>query len=216
MPDRPGPTCLNSGLHPEENRYVEFGPNGTKVILRKTTKGIWKIALVRNFDRPEGQVTCDGFIRESWDADSALLSDFKRLVGDFDRESYQYETTRNEYGEGEEYCVIDGAYCPGMVYAEFTYTYRHEVPLRTVPGNGDSPYDCSSHWGCGEPVEVEGVQNLVTLEATIVVEDVGEFEFTLDHATEFSSWELLDWDDIDPDASDYADKTIRAIDAETG
>lgn len=194
----------------EANRYVEFGPNGTKIILRKTTKGIWKIALVRNFDSPEGQVTCDGNIWESQDTSLASLSDFKKLVGYFDRETFHYETERTEYGE-YGYCRINGVDC--YVSAEFTYTYRHDQPLRTL-WSPDNDY-CDREWGCGDAVATEGIENLVALRAKVEVDDIGVFEFTLEDATLFRTWEVLDYAEPE-DANDYADKEIKAIDSATG
>ena len=63
------------------NRWVEFGPNGTKFVLSKTKKGIWKISLVREFDVAESKVTCDGAIREADDSSLPDLSDSLRLSG---------------------------------------------------------------------------------------------------------------------------------------
>lgn len=211
--DSSAPAFFNFVVAPEENRYVEFAPNGTKIILRKTTKGIWKIAMVRNFEAPDGHVVCTGRIRVGERYWSEELSDFKRLDGYFDEQKFYFETTRTEYGESG-YCWINGVDCFDN-YAEFTYTYRHEEPLRTLPGRDWDDCYSECEWGYGDSVYTEGVQNLVALEAKITVEGVGVFEFTVDEATEFNTWEVLDYSEP-RDATDYADKVIRAVDSENG
>lgn len=76
-------------LSSETNRYVEFGVHGTKFILRKTTKGTWKIAMVRNFNIPQvnqpvhyqGVAHCGGFIRPA--RTEPPLTDFSVINGQF-------------------------------------------------------------------------------------------------------------------------------------
>lgn len=207
-------------VSPEENRYVEFGPNGTKVILRKTTKGVWKIALVRNFESPEGQVTCDGAIRESWRADASTLSDFKRQVGYFDRETYQYETTWEDYTDDVRIeCVVgfpgcDGGRAEGTF--EYGYSYRHSEPIRVLDFGPDWD-ECNymwGNWGCGPAVEA-GLLDLTAFQATLRIWRGPEITFTADEVKTFTSREVLAFEDT-TDAWTFKDMEMTAIDVETG
>ena len=210
-------------VRPEENRYVEFGPNGTKVILRKTTKGIWKIALVRQFYESEGKVVCGGAIREYGDVSLPTLSNFRRLDGYFDSDGLYYETTWTLRDEG--YAAECWSNECRDEYADFymtftvSYTYRHDLALGVYCGIYGEP-------GCVDYVVKAGREDLTDFSASVELEasyydgrpsgSLATAEFSIDDVTEFDSvFEVLSY--VDPgDNTSFHWLVLRATDRSTG